>query len=270
MSVISISCVVYHTESEVLHKTCTSLSEALRRLTLLADFYLIDNFSANNQLVLNQLVSFFEDDPYLRLHIVSGQGNVGYGAGNNLVIQQARSDYHLILNPDVILHSDTLGIGLQYLKEHPEVVMLAPDVWEPDSSARQYLCKRYPSIIVLLVRLLRFPLLTKLFSAHLSRYEYRSFIDKGEVFQPTIISGCFMLCRTKALKVTAGFDKRFFLYFEDFDLSLQMAKQGKVIYLPQMKIQHYGGGAGRKGWRHVWMFCCSAWKFFNKHGWRFI
>lgn len=76
-----------------------------------------------------------------------------------------------------------------------------------------------------------------------------------------IVSGCFMLFRTDALKALGGFDERYFLYFEDFDLSLRAQKLGRVVYYPGVRIQHYGGGAGRKGWRHIKMFLRSALTF---------
>jgi len=35
-----------------------------------------------------------------------------------------------------------------------------------------------------------------------------------------------------------------------------------------VRIVHHGGGAARKGWRHVLRFTTSAVRFFNKHGWK--
>ena len=55
------------------------------------------------------------------------------------------------------------------------------------------------------------------------------------------------LKRTKSFKKIRGFDKRYFLYFEDFDLSLRMSKVGKLVYAPNVKITHGGGGASKKG-----------------------
>ena len=73
----------------------------------------------------------------------------------------------------------------------------------------------------------------------------------------------------KHLKKCNGFDKRYFLYFEDFALSVEMAKLGLIYYLPSMKIIHYGGNASRKGFRHILMFISSAVKFYNCYGWKF-
>jgi len=85
-----------------------------------------------------------------------------------------------------------------------------------------------------------------------------------------ITSGCFMLLRSESLAEIGGFDERYFLYFEDFDLSLRLGKKGKLAYLPAMRIQHGGGSAGSKGFKHFKMFTRSGVRFFNTYGWRFI
>jgi GT2 family glycosyltransferase len=81
-----------------------------------------------------------------------------------------------------------------------------------------------------------------------------------------IASGCFMFFRKQALVFVKGFDQKYFLYFEDFDLCLRLRKQWKIAYLPNVKISHFGGNASRKGWRHTVFFIESALFFFKNHG----
>jgi len=35
-------------------------------------------------------------------------------------------------------------------------------------------------------------------------------------------------------------------------------------------VVHHGGGAARKGWKHVGWFVQSGVRFYRKHGWRFV
>jgi hypothetical protein len=79
-----------------------------------------------------------------------------------------------------------------------------------------------------------------------------------------------MFARTQALKDVGGFDAHFFLYFEDFDLSLRMQKAGRVVFLPTANIVHLGGNSAAKGWRHIKIFAQSAIHFFQKHGWKIV
>jgi GT2 family glycosyltransferase len=79
-----------------------------------------------------------------------------------------------------------------------------------------------------------------------------------------------MLAPTPALRAVGGFDERYFLYFEDFDLSLRLGEHGRLVFEPAMRIVHHGGYAARKGLRHVRYFLRSGIRFFNDHGWRWI
>jgi GT2 family glycosyltransferase len=109
------------------------------------------------------------------------------------------------------------------------------------------------------------------FARRLNNYEMHELAAMSEpVSNVDIVSGCYMLLRSDAFKAVNGFDERFFLYFEDFDLSLRIRSEGEVVYLPSMEIAHYGGSAAKKGFTHITLFAQSAWKFYQRHGWRWI
>ena len=107
------------------------------------------------------------------------------------------------------------------------------------------------------------------FAPALEHYEMRDVI--GDRFVPGVplARGCFMLGPTALLTRVGGFDPRYFMYFEDYDLSLRIGRESQVAYVPRARIVHHGGDASRKGVRHVAWFVRSAWRFFARHGWRF-
>jgi len=70
-----------------------------------------------------------------------------------------------------------------------------------------------------------------------------------------------MLCRTEILKKVGGFSEKYFLYFEDFDLSKKISKISDITYLPSVFIIHLGGKAAKKGLKHTYFFLVSAIKF---------
>ena len=102
------------------------------------------------------------------------------------------------------------------------------------------------------------------------RYEMRDVCSGEAPVDVAIASGCFMLVRTAALRAVGGFNEDFFLYFEDFDLSLRLAEKGRLVFEPRMHIVHHGGYAANKGRAHVKYFIRSGIRFFNRHGWRLI
>lgn len=202
-----------------------------------------------------------------RVEIVHGHGNLGYGRANNLVLTRLGSDLHLIMNPDVELAPDALVAALQAMRADPRVGAVAPAVRGPDGE-RQYLCKRYPSLWVLFLRGFAPAFLRARYSAALERYEMRDLPPERAYAPVPLASGCFMLVRTALFQRLGGFDPRFFMYFEDYDLSLRIGREATVAYVPEARIVHHGGEASRKGVRHVAWFARSAWRFFATHGWK--
>ena len=198
--------------------------------------------------------------------IVRGHGNVGYGRANNLVLEELRSDVHLVMNPDVELEPGALAAALEAMRDDPSIGIVAPAVRDA-GGALGHLCKRYPSVWVLLLRGFAPGFVRKAFARSLDDYEMRDLPPDRRSPVP-LASGCFMLVRTALFKRLGGFDPRFFMYFEDYDLSLRAAREAQVSYVPAARIVHHGGDAAAKGPRHVAWFLASAWRFFARHGWR--
>ena len=208
----------------------------------------------------------------MAIHVIEGHGNIGYGRAHNLALNLTEKKFHLILNTDIEIGSGALEAGVKALNLNPASVLAAPCATN-SQNVKINLCKRYPDILTLALRGFGTNLIKKIFDKRLANYEYREIDEetqKQETITITIASGCFMLCLTSALKSCKGFDHRYFLYFEDFDLSMRISKFGDLIYVPQMKIIHTGGNAAKKGWRHIIQFLVSAFYFFNSHGWRFF
>jgi GT2 family glycosyltransferase len=174
---------------------------------------------------------------------------------------------HLVLNPDVELAPDALRQALSFLRAHPEVNLLTPAVFAA-TGERQYLCRRYPSLLDFGLRGFAPAWLKRRFSARLARLELRAECANQVYWNPPLVSGCFMLVRRTAILQTGGFSPVFPLYFEDYDWSLRLAQTGRIAYVPQVHIVHHGGGAARKGWRHLGLFLYSAGQFYRRHGWR--
>jgi GT2 family glycosyltransferase len=185
------------------------------------------------------------------------------------VLAQLTSDFHLVLNPDVELQEDALQVGLASLRLNEDVVLLSPKVLGGQGE-QEFLCKRYPSVLVLLLRGFAPAALRRLFRRRLAGYEMRDACSGETPADVAIASGCFMLVRTAALRAVGGFNEDFFLYFEDFDLSLRLAEKGRLVFEPRMCIVHHGGYAANKGRAHVKYFIRSGIRFFNRHGWRLI
>jgi len=268
---LSATIVTYHSDPRLLARALHSLAQATREareagLVGEMTLHIVDNGPAESEAQLNDALQAWDlEAGAVELH--AGHGNVGYGRANNLVLERLASDVHLIMNPDVELQRGALREALSALDRHPEVGMVAPAAYG-DDGAPQYLCRRYPTLWVLFLRGFAPGFLRRRFARALDAYEMRDVVCDRFVASVPLASGCFMLARTALLLKLGGFDPRFFMYFEDYDLSLRMGRHAAVAFVPGARIVHHGGEASRKGLRHVAWFARSAWHFFSTHGWK--
>ena len=206
------------------------------------------------------------------LTLVQGHANIGYGAANNLMLHGTGADYQLVLNPDIELAPDAIANVIQWLDTRPEIGAVAAAITAADGTPL-FLCRRYPAVLDLALRGFAPHFVRSLFRRRLARYELRDRIDPANAepaLEIPLMSGACMFVRRKAIDATGGFDPDFFLYFEDYDWSVRLGRVTKTAYLPAMRAVHHGGGASRKGLRHIGWFARSAIRFYGKHGWRWL
>jgi len=264
---LSISIVIYALDRAVLTNTIQSIAVAAQSLPSdlsIDQLSLIDN--GDNKKEIDSIIKDFVGSS-LAIEYIATERNLGYGRAHNIAITNSTSKYHLILNPDVIVSPLSLYNGLQYFEKNECAVALSPAAVDGDDNT-QYLAKEYPSLFILLLRALDNKALNNRFRKLLNEYENNEIVQNNKATEVDIISGCFMLCRTRSLQEIGGFDNRYFLYFEDFALSIELQKFGKVMYLPEMRIVHFGGNSSKKGIRHIGLFILSMLKFFNRYGWK--
>jgi GT2 family glycosyltransferase len=196
--------------------------------------YVIDNASSDD------IGSMLAAD-YPWVHFISSQRNLGFGAGNNLVLPflvRKPTDYHLVLNPDIEFVDDPLEELTGYMDAHPDVVMSCPRVCFPDGS-EQLLPKRRPQLKYLLARRLEARGSNAGWVRRLTtEYTMADARLDGPVPVETC-SGSFFVIRTAAFLELGGFDERYFMYFEDNDLSMRAARLGRLVFNPAARVIHH-------------------------------
>jgi GT2 family glycosyltransferase len=211
-------------------------------------------------------------DSRAMLTLVQGHANIGYGAANNLMLHGTGSDYQLVLNPDIELAPDAIANVMRWLDARPDIGAVAAMVTDAGGTPL-FLCRRYPAVLDLALRGFAPRFVRSLFRRRLAHYELRDRIDPAStepVLDIPLMSGACMFVRRSAIDATGGFDPDFFLYFEDYDWSVRLNAVTRTACLPAMRAVHHGGGASRKGLRHIGWFARSAFRFYGKHGWRWV
>jgi N-acetylglucosaminyl-diphospho-decaprenol L-rhamnosyltransferase len=131
--------------------------------------------------------------------------NLGYGKANNIGLRKVKTKYALILNPDAILHSNTLSLFFKFTKMNEEFTILGPNQNEKLST--------------------------------LDNDKKREI----EFFETDKIKGYAMFLNMEKLKSVGFYDENIFLYLEEIDLCKRVKDaKGKILICPNIIIFHYG------------------------------
>lgn len=199
--------------------------------------------------------------------ILSGHGNVGFGAANNRALLNETADILVVANPDLVYEPEAFRALLEAFDSDPAAGVITPAFVDEHGHA-SHLCKRYPSFAVLFGRGFLPGRLRRFIARPLAAYSMDDKSAGADFRQPPIVTGAFMAFRRAVFQALGGFDERFFLYFEDFDLSVRAGRVTGILFAHRVRMLHEGGDAGRKGLLHVRLFSTSAFRFWLKHGFR--
>ena len=252
---VTASLVLYKTKEDDVRKVidCTHRSE-------IEKIFVIDNSPEDK---LRELTCGLSE----KVEYVFGQGNIGYGGAHNIGIQKAKefhSDYHIVLNPDIFFESSTISAIRIFLNNHKDVGFVLPKVIYPNGDL-QFLCKLLPTPLDIFGRRL---LPGNLIKKRNDKFEMHP-MGYDKIWNCPILSGCFMFLRMSDLEKTGGFDDRFFMYFEDFDLMRRLHKVCKTVYYPKVTIVHDHAAEHHTNKKLLKASIRSAMMYFNKWGWIF-
>lgn len=273
MTTLSIAIVTYRPDFRTLSQTIDTLTRCIdnyRKAGGLTDACLIIVDNSTSKTVyskLEQMLEPVQNHSQISTRLLATPRNLGYGMAQNLALEISASDFHLVLNPDVLLEENSLQNAVEFMQQHGDVGLLTPNGRNKQGN-KEYLNKRYPDLMTLLLRGFAPQSLKKRFQKRIAHYELRDLDPEKIHYGLPLASGCFMLFRTPLLKKLGGFSEKYFLYFEDYDLSMRTHQYGDIAYAPDVRIVHYGGGATKKGIKHILLFMRSAITFFNQHGWK--
>ena len=174
------------------------------------------------------------------VRIVYNKQNYGFGLGNMFGANCAQGEYLCFLNSDIILTEDCITPLLSYCKAHTEIGLIAPQqhdaqdrwrgtFWHNSTTIRhalfgdgifeRFLPKQYPN-------------------------RKKQYNQPLEVFS---LWGCFLIFPSKVFWEIGGFDTNIFLYQEEYDLCMRLAKQKyKVVLYPMCSYMHLNGQSTSK------------------------
>ena len=173
--------------------------------------------------------------------LIVNEKNIGYAEGNNAGISEAvkgGADYVLILNNDTEVKKDLIAQLLMVAKDKPLAGMIAPKIYF--AKGYEFHKERYKKSE-----------LGKVIWAAGGEIDWNNIygtnrgvdeVDEGQYDKVESIdfaSGACVLLKSEALRDTGYFDKRYYMYLEDLELSVRMKKHGwSVVYAPKAIMWH--------------------------------
>jgi hypothetical protein len=205
------------------------------------EIIVVDNSAGTADAVKDLVTSRF---PHVCL--LTPPGNVGFGRANNLGYRAAAGECVLFLNPDTVCNTAALEHCVARLLAEPGIGLVSPKLVLADGSM-DLACRR--SIPTLWDGFCRASGLAAAFSrrAWFSGYNLTHLPEDGTC-DVGAINGAFMMARREVLEKVAGpgpgeiFDERFFMYGDDLDLCIRVARAGYgIVYDGRVQIMHLKG-----------------------------
>lgn len=217
-----------------------------------------DNISVSVVVVNNDPEKKYQEDLYnnllpedVKITVINNEKNLGFTGGNNVGIKfslDTGSTYTLILNNDTTVHPDFLEELLKVLESKPEVGIVSPKIYFAKGSEyhkTRYKKNQLGKVIWYAGGLIDW---NNIMGLHRGVDEVDSgqFDTAGSIDYAT---GCCMLVKNEVIKEVGMFDDRYFLYYEDSDLSTRVKIKGyDVFFAPDSVIWHKNavstGGSG--------------------------
>ena len=225
--------IVTFKSDQVIHDCIQSISDQVKIIV-------VDN--SNDRKLKENL-----EKKYKNVECILSSNNLGMGSGNNQALKQVKTDYAIILNPDVILKKDTIEEIINCSHQIESFAILAPISTDP----------KYPN------------------------YKIKKNIDSIDYnlpFKVESIDGFAMVLNLKRINKIESFknydyfDEKFFMYLENDDLCMRLIKEKENIFVvPKAKIKHLGAKAVDDKYFHEielsrnWHWMWSKFYFNKKH-----
>lgn len=252
--IVSILLVHYH-RKDLLIACIQSIYESRPKASF--EILVIDN--DERATIPSDLKKIFPKVQYIR-----APGNVGYGRSNNLGASKAKGKFLLILNPDSLVKKGMIDLLQSFLAVTPKAGAAAPTLYDPKN--KRYL-QQGSSILTPLEGIVVLSFINKFFPNNpIARRYLHLPISTQRILPMEVIPGTAFMIKTAVYKKMSGFDERFFLYFEEFDLCKRLYDAGYQNYiLSDAKLVHYWKASTPSSPHIQEIFQQSRKYYFQKH-----
>jgi GT2 family glycosyltransferase len=221
------------------------------------EIIVVDN--SEKDILSSKLKNQFQDVIYLKTGI-----NLGFGGGNNFGARHARGEYLFFLNPDTEIIGNVIDGLSKFIIENKNVGIVAPQILDVNRKPHEL---QGASELTPWKAFLNLSFFSKIFSrlGFKDKY-YISSWDKNGLKKVDVCPGTAFMISSNVFNSIKGFDEKFFLYFEEFDLCKRVRSLGLDIYMTlNCKVIHKIGKSTAQIKDKDKYFSKSRFYYFKKH-----
>ena len=213
-----------------------------------AEIIVVDNNSTDDSCAMVKT-----NFPEVRL--IENKSNLGFSAGNNVGVLEAKGEYICILNPDTVVAEDTFQKVLQFAENKQNLGIVGCRLVDGRGKFLPESKRNIPVAKIALQKMLGS-----------NKYYYANQVEENESGEVDVFVGAFMLMKKVVYDQVKGFDEDYFMYGEDIDLSYRILKAGfKNHYFGKTTIIHFKGESTLKDKQYAERFFGAMTIFYKKH-----
>lgn len=199
-----------------------------------------------------------------KVKYIKSNKNLGFGAGNNLGAKYALGKYLFFLNPDTIIFNNSINALLSTLKNNNNIGIVSPLV--VDEKLKSFKTQNYKEINIKNA-VFSFSFLRKFFpKKNIYNDSNLNNWDKKSLLEVEAVPGAALMISNKLFKKINGFDERFFLYFEEYDLSEKVKSIGYKLFInPKSVVSHQVGQSIKHLQKRDGIYRKSRFLYFEKY-----
>lgn len=229
-----IASIIINYNSSKLTKECINSIISKTSSTINYQIIVVDNCSEKEDYL--SLKNFCESHTFINLQLVRSKINTGFGGGNMFGFHFANAKYVAFVNNDTVFLNDCFSILQTALENNNSIAIVGGQSYS-ETGKQKMAFDHFTSIS------------KELFGSDFleitnpKKYPKRKLLYSNPI-KVNYVQGSFMLVRTTDFNNVGGFDTNIFLYYEENDLCLRLAKLDKYCYLiPEAKYIHYHGAS---------------------------
>lgn len=166
--------------------------------------------------------------------------NLGFGGGNNLGAKAARGEFFYFLNPDTEVSAGSIDTLIDVFSNKKKCAIVAPVLTNEND---EVIPLQGAKTLTPLRAIFSFSALSLLLPNNKTKKQFWiADWDRKKIREVDTVPGTAFLIKKNIFEQIGGFDEKFFLYFEEYDLCKRVKDLGYDIFIePKSRVLHKMG-----------------------------